>query len=54
MHSALEIGVYVFFLFNPLALELNIYSLAYHLCKISIFYEPGRLTLGDTGHFVEE
>jgi hypothetical protein len=40
--------------FNPLALELDIYSLAYHLCKMWIFYEPRRVTLGDTRHFVEE
>jgi len=42
------------FVFNPLALELNIYSLAHHLCKMSIFYEPRRITLGNTRHFVEE
>jgi hypothetical protein len=29
---------------NPLALELNIYSLAHHLCKMLIFYEPRRIT----------
>jgi len=29
--------------FNPLALELDIYSLAHHLCKMSIFYEPRRI-----------
>ena len=39
---------------NPLALELDIYSLAHHLCKMWTFYEPRRLTLGDTRHFVEE
>jgi len=40
--------------FNPLALELDIYSLARHLCKMWIFYEPRRVTLGNTRHFVEE
>jgi len=40
--------------FNPLALELDIYSLAHHLCKMCIFYEPRRVTLGATWHFVEE
>ena len=40
--------------FNPLALELDIYSLAHHLCKMCIFYEPRRVTLGNTRHFVEE
>ena len=40
--------------FNPLALELDIYSLAHRLCKMWIFYEPRRVTLGDTWHFVEE
>jgi len=39
---------------NPLALELDIYSLAHHLCKMLIFYEPRRVTLGNTRHFVEE
>ena len=39
---------------NPLALELDIYSLAHHLCKMRIFYEPRRVTLGNTRHFVEE
>ena len=39
---------------NPLALELDIYSLAQHLCTMWIFYEPRRVTLGDTWHFVEE
>jgi len=39
---------------NPLALELDIYSLAHHLCKMLIFYEPRGVTLGDTRHFVEE
>jgi len=29
--------------FNPLALELDIYSLAHHLCKRWIFYEPRRV-----------
>ena len=41
-------------LFNPLDLELDIYSSAHHLCKMWIFYEPRRVTLGDTRHFVEE
>ena len=40
--------------FNPLALELDIYSLAHHLCKMLIFYEPRSLILGNTRHFVEE
>ena len=40
--------------FNPLALELDIYSLAHHLCKMCIFYEPRSVTLGNTRHFVEE
>jgi len=40
--------------FNPFALELDIYSLAHHLCKMLIFYEPRRLTLGNTRHFVKE
>jgi hypothetical protein len=39
---------------NPLALELDIYSLAHHLCKMLIFYEPRSVTLGNTRHFVEE
>jgi len=39
---------------NPSALELDIYSLAHHLCKMWIFYEPRRVTLGNTLHFVEE
>jgi len=39
---------------NPLALELDIYSLEHHLCKMWIFYEPRRITLGNTRHFVEE
>jgi hypothetical protein len=38
---------------NPLALELDIYSLAHHLCKMWIFYEPRRVTLGNTRHFAE-
>jgi len=40
--------------FNPLALELDIYSSAHHLCKMWIFYEPRRVTLGNTWHFLEE
>jgi len=39
---------------NPLTLELDIYSLAHHLCKMWIFYEPRRIALGKTRHFVEE
>jgi len=42
------------FWFNPLALELDIYSLAHHLFKVLIFYEPRRVTLGNARHFVEE
>ena len=37
--------------FNPLALELDIYSLAHHLWNMLIFYEPRRVTLGNTRHF---
>ena len=40
--------------FNPLDLELDIYSLAHHLCTMWIFYEPRRVTLGNTRYFVEE
>jgi hypothetical protein len=40
--------------FNPLALKLDIYSLAQHLGTMSIFYEPRRVTLGNTVHFVKE
>jgi len=39
---------------NPLSFELDIYNLAHHLCKMSIFYEPRRVTLGNTQHFMEE
>ena len=39
---------------NSLTLELDIHSSAHRLCKTSIFYEPRRLTLGNTRHFVEE
>jgi hypothetical protein len=39
---------------NPLALELDIYSLTHHLCKKIIFYEPRRVTSGNPRHFVEE
>jgi len=39
---------------NPFVLELDIYSLEHHLCKIRIFYEPRSVTLGNTRHFVEE
>jgi len=41
-------------LFNPFALQMNIYSLAHHLCTMWIFYEPRRVTLGNTRHFVGE
>ena len=40
------------FLLNPLALELDIYSLVHRLCKMWIFYEPRGVTLGYTRHFV--
>jgi len=40
--------------FNPLALELDIYSLAHHLRNMRLFYEPRRVTLGNTQLFVEE
>ena len=36
---------------NPLTLELDIYSLAHHLCKMWILYEPRRVTLGNTRLF---
>jgi len=39
---------------NLLALELDIHSLAHHLCKMSIFYEPRRIRLGYTRHFLQE
>ena len=39
---------------NPLALELEIFSLAHHLCTMWIFYDPRRVALGNTRHFVEE
>ena len=39
---------------KSLSLELDIYSSAHHLCKMLIFYEPRRVTLGNTRHFVEE
>jgi hypothetical protein len=29
---------------NPLAVELDIYSLAHHLCKMLIFYERRKAT----------
>ena len=38
--------------FNPLALELDIYSSAHHLCKMLIFYEPRSVTLGNTRNFL--
>ena len=28
--------------------KLDIYSLAHHLCKMLVFYEPRRVTLGNT------
>jgi len=37
--------------FNPLTLELDIYSLAHHLCKMWIFYEPRRVALGNNTTF---
>ena len=37
-----------------LALELDLHSLAHHLCKMRIFYELRRVTLGNTRNFVEE
>jgi len=46
-------GSYRVTTFNPLALELDIYSLANHLCEMWIFYEPRRITSGNTRHFVE-
>ena len=49
----IRVNVYIY-IFNPLALELEIYSLAHHLCKMLLFYEPRRVTLGNTRHFVEE
>jgi len=39
---------------NPLALQLDIYSLAHHLSKMWIFYEPRGVTLGDARNFVDE
>ena len=39
---------------NPLVLDLDIYSLSFHLCKMWIFYEPRSVTLGNTRHFVGE
>ena len=39
---------------NPLALDSNIYILARHLCKMWIFYEPRRVTLGNTRQFEVE
>ena len=44
---AADINVYSWewtpYLFNALALELDIYSLAHHLCKMRIFHEPSRV-----------
>jgi hypothetical protein len=53
-HPMTSLAAQILMLFNPLALELDIYSLAHHLCKMWIFCEPRRLTLGNTRHFVEE
>jgi len=39
--------------FNALALKLYIYSPAHYLCTMWIFYEPRRVTLGNTRHSVE-
>jgi hypothetical protein len=39
---------------NPLALELDMQIVAHHLCKMWIFYEPKKVTLWNTRHFVEE
>jgi len=49
-----EIDAHFRALLNPLALELDIYSSAYQLCKMLIFYEPRSVTVGNTRHFVEE
>ena len=38
-------------LINPLALELDIYSLAHHLCKKWIFHDPRRVALGNNTTF---
>jgi hypothetical protein len=40
--------------FNPLVLELDIYSLAHNLCKMWLLYEPKRVTLRNRRHFIEE
>ena len=55
-HSWAEVNLEVYWhpSINPLALQLDIYSLAHHLCKLWIYYEPRRVTLGNTRHFVEE
>jgi hypothetical protein len=39
---------------NPLALELDIYSLTQHLCKMRIFHEQRSVTLGNTRHLLVE
>ena len=36
---------------NRLAPDLDIYSLAHHLCKMRIFYEPRSVTLGNNTTF---
>ena len=38
---------------SALPLKLDFYSLAHRLCTMWIFYEPRRVTLGNTRHFVE-
>ena len=40
--------------FNTLALELDTKIVAHHFCKMWIFYEPKKVTLWNTRHFVEE
>jgi len=37
---------------NPLALELDFYSLAHHLCKMWIFYEPRRVIFFHCSFFI--
>ena len=49
-----HLALWIWQCINPLALELNIYSLAHHLCTVWIFYEPRNVALGNTRHFVEE
>ena len=52
--KALLLPLYLTFSYRLNPLALDIYSLAHHLYKMLIFYEPRRLTLGNTRHFVEE